>query len=294
MSKLCQPELPGPRSDGRRDPGAALGPIKGTMLIAFLLGAIVGVSAVVAWLRLRRRDVRRVAGPWSAGETGNLAAGLVHEIRNPLSTLKVNLDLLREDWTEALERDDPDLPRRSLVRLESVRSEAARLGTTLDAFMRLVSHHELNLERGDLNDVVEHLVEFFTPQMVNSNITFRVSLSPEPLPCRLDGDLIRQALVNLVLNAQQAMPDGGELIVRSARDQGGGARLEIADTGEGIQPEDIDRIWQPYYSTKKSGSGLGLPMARRIVAEHGGAMDVSSKRGRGTSFTIRLPLADRT
>lgn len=253
-----------------------------------------GVSAVVAWLRLRRRNAREVAGTWSAGETGNLAAGLVHEIRNPLSTLKVNLDLLKEDWTEALQRDDPDLPRRSLLRLESVRGEAARLGNTLDAFMRLVSRHELNLETRDLNEVVEHLVEFFTPQMVSSNITFRVSLSSEPLPCKLDGDLIRQALVNLVLNARQAMPSGGELIVRSARDEGGGARLDIADTGEGIQPEDIDRIWQPYYSTKKSGSGLGLPMARRIVVEHGGSIDVSSERGSGTSFTIRLPLADGT
>jgi len=253
----------------------------------------VGVSAVTVWLRLRRRDTRRVAGSWSAGEAGKLAAGLVHEIRNPLSTLKVNLDLLTEDWAEARQRDDPDLPRRSLVRLESVRGEAVRLGNTLDAFMRLVSHHELNLGKTDLNDVVRHLVDFYAPQMANSNIKLRVSLSPEPLVCQLDGDLMRQALVNLVLNAQQAMPDGGELIVRSARDQSDNARLDIADTGCGIQLEDIDRIWQPYYSTKKGGSGLGLPMARRIVLEHDGSIDVSSQPGRGTSFTIRLPLADR-
>ncbi|HUW81796.1 MAG TPA: ATP-binding protein [Phycisphaerae bacterium] len=252
------------------------------------------MCTVLVWLRLHRRGTRSVTGRWSAGETGNLAAGLVHEIRNPLSTLKVNLDLLMEDWAEAQQREDPDLPRRSLVRLESVRSEAARLGNTLDAFMRLVSHHELNLSKTDLNDVVEHLVDFFAPQMVNNNIRLRVSLVPEPLPCKLDGDLIRQALVNLVLNAQQAMPDGGELIIRSARDQGNVARLDVADTGCGIQPEDIDRIWQPYYSTKKGGSGLGLSMARRIVLEHDGSIGVSSQPGRGTSFTIRLPLADRT
>lgn len=265
------------------------------MFVAFGFGTICGLALALVYVAARRRAGDRSsdrADRQRAAEMADLARGLAHEIRNPLSTLKVNMELLAEDWREAQERSDPDLPRRSLWRLETLRSEAVRLDNTLEAFMRLTGRHELDLTRTDMNELLGHLVEFFAPQARGSNIQLRVSLADEALFCLVDTDLMQQALMNIVLNAQQAMPEGGELIVRSARGADGMARVDIADTGVGIAREVIDKIWQPYYSTRKGGSGLGLPTAERIVQEHQGQISVSSQLDRGTNFTIRLPLAD--
>ncbi|MFQ6049231.1 MAG: nitrogen regulation protein NR(II) [Phycisphaerae bacterium] len=265
-------------------------------MTSLLVGVLIGVTATAGWALLRRATRRRPAERRSnrsdTEQLANLASGLVHEIRNPLSSLKVNLQLLAEDWREAQSRPDPDLPRRSFSRLQTICNEADRLGNILEAFLRFVGHHELRLAPKDLNQIVQHLVDFFTPQARASRIQLRVSLTDRPLVCLLDADLIEQALMNVFVNAQQAMPDGGELIIRTSQEADRMARLDIADTGVGIAPEAIDKIWQAYYSTKKGGSGLGLPTTLRIVREHNGTITVMSEPQRGTNFTVRLPLAE--
>jgi signal transduction histidine kinase len=218
-------------------------------------------------------------------ELSELAGGLAHEIRNPLSTLKVNLQLLAEDLSAEA---DSNLRRRSLLRLQTLQSETERLQILLDNFLKLVSGHEINTRPVDIRNVVRHLVEFFTPRAEELDIRMRMQLSDQELICELDESLIQQALLNLCLNAQQAMPDGGELIVEAtAEDEW--ARIDVTDTGIGIAAEVLDKLFKPFFSTRKGGSGLGLSVTRRIVSEHGGTIEVHSEPGKGSRFSVRLP-----
>ncbi|MCH8969740.1 MAG: two-component sensor histidine kinase [Planctomycetes bacterium] len=222
-------------------------------------------------------------------ELSELAGGLAHEIRNPLSTLKVNLQLLAEDLSA---EPDANLRRRSLLRLETLQSETERLQILLDNFLKLVSGHEINTQPVDIRNVVRHLVEFCTPRAEELDIRMRMRLSDEELICELDESLIQQALLNLCLNAQQAMPDGGELIVEAtAEDEW--ARIDVTDTGIGIAAEELDKLFKPFFSTRKGGSGLGLSVTRRILTEHGGTIEVQSELGKGSRFSVRLPRSRR-
>jgi two-component system, NtrC family, sensor histidine kinase HydH len=225
-------------------------------------------------------------------ELSALTGGLAHEIRNPLSTLKVNLQLLAEDWREASEVVHSDLCRRSLAKIDTLQKEADRLQAILDDFLHYIGRPELNRTRVDLNEIVEDMLIFFRPQAAAHRIQVRQAMSPEPLVSPVDVGQIKQALLNLFVNAQQAMPEGGELMVRTGRDALGRACVEVTDTGCGIAPENLAKVFQAYFSTKRDGTGLGLPTTRRIVRAHGGAIDVDGEPGKGSRFTIRLPAED--
>jgi len=218
-------------------------------------------------------------------ELSQLAGGLAHEIKNPLSTINLNLRLLAED----IQRHDDEEHRRWLRRLVGVQEESDRLKATLDDFLRLAGKMELSPKSTDLRGVVDELINFFAPQAEAGGVVLRSDLPGDPVACNIDTKLIKQALLNLLLNATQAMADGGEMIVKvSARDNG--ARLEVIDTGPGLAVEDIARIFDVHYSTKAGGSGLGLPTTRRIVREHGGDIRVESEPGKCTRFVIDLPV----
>jgi signal transduction histidine kinase len=256
-----------------------------------LFSAALGV-VVTAWV-LRRvwRGARRLSARGrrqeQLAELGQLAGGLAHEIKNPLSTINLNLKLLSED----IARVPDDLHARWLRRLRGVQAEADVLKGILDDFLQYAGKHELNLEPADLGRLVSELADFFAPQAEATQIVLRATLGEDPIPCRLDVHLIKQALLNLMLNAVQAMDStqGGELILRLTRDSRV-ATLEIIDTGTGIPEEELGKVFEVFYSTKKRGTGLGLPTTRRIIREHGGSIHVESEVGQGTRFTIRLPL----
>lgn len=217
---------------------------------------------------------------------------LAHELRNPLSSLKLNLQLLQEDLAEMFPEPGSPAVRRVLNRLQTAVGEATRLGQTLEDFLLFASRPKLQLERCDLNRLVGELLDFFAPQAAAHNLQVRASLFAEPLECMIDATMFKQALLNLLVNAQQAMDNGGELIVRTCRwSDENRARVEVIDTGPGIPPEQIDTVFQAYYSTKKGGTGLGLPVARKIVQAHGGTLGCSSEVGKGSDFYIDLPLA---
>jgi signal transduction histidine kinase len=237
-------------------------------------------------LRLARRLSARARGQEHMAELGHLAGGLAHELKNPLSTINLNLKLLSED----LQRSPHEENRRLLTRLGSVRQEAGRLKDILDDFLRYAGRLELQLAVVDLRKVVGELTDFFAPQAQAARAILRTSLPEGPVLCNVDADLLKQALLNLMINAAQAMPEGGELLIRlsSHRQR---AVLEVIDTGGGIAPEDQGKVFQVYYSTKKGGTGLGLPTTQRIVREHGGEITVQSQVGKGTRFVIALPLA---
>jgi len=220
---------------------------------------------------------------------GQLTGGLAHEIRNPLSTLKVNLQLLAEDLREIGSEED-DRIRRSQLRIRRMQDEVNRLRDILDDFIQFMAHHQLDYKYLDVNQLIDQLVEFYEPQASAGRIRILKYYHPTPLVCRIDGDLIKQAMLNLFINAQQAMPDGGELIIRTSGD-GESARIEVTDTGTGMPVEVMDKIFNVYFSAKKGGTGLGLAMTRRIVDEHKGTIEVHSEPGKGTCFIIHLPLA---
>jgi signal transduction histidine kinase len=261
----------------------------------FFIG--IGVAAPIcigATLWLNRRiwkNARRMASKAKGQEhfirVGHLVGGLAHEIKNPLSTVHVNLQLLSED----LSRYEDEEHRRIARRLESVRKEADRVKDILDDFLRYAGKVELSLSKTDLRQVLEELLDFFAPQAEVSGVVMRSSLPETPVYCRIDVNLIKQSVMNLMINAVQAMPDGGELLIRLSP-QRRKAVIEVIDTGAGIDPGTCLKIFHAYFSTKKDGSGLGLPTTQRIIQEHNGDIRVESELGKGTRFIVTLPLSE--
>jgi signal transduction histidine kinase len=175
-----------------------------------------------------------------------------------------------------------------LQRIERLRHEVHRLYGILENFLRFARIQDLKLEAVDLNAIVEELYDFYEPHAATKSIVMRTNLAPDLVPIRLDADLFKQALLNLVLNAEHAMPSGGELIL-TTRLAGSSVVLEVTDTGVGMTPEVQARIFDPFFSTRSGGSGLGLPTTRKIIEAHGGSIQVQSEAGKGTQFTIDLP-----
>lgn len=218
-------------------------------------------------------------------EIAQLSGGLAHEIRNPLSTMRLNLDLLAEDFLHA----ETDRERRALLKIDRIRKENQRLEGMLDDFLRYVRVGKLPVSSVDLNSVVDEVRDFCEPQSLSEGIVTRASYTPDLPRLDLHVDSFKQALLNLIRNAQQAMPDGGELILRTRREPDW-AVVEVIDTGRGIDPDALPKIFDPFFSTRPRGTGLGLPTTRRIIESHGGTLDVRSAPGKGCQFTIRLPL----
>ena len=259
--------------------------------VGFVLGAALAAPAVWLWLRRAARSATtrareaedRVHNAERLAYVGQLAGGLAHEIKNPLSTLSLNLQLLAEDWEEGGGARDA----RAMRRIETLQRESERLAGVLDDFLRFARGHDLNLVPGDLFAVVAEVLDFFAPEAEQDGVDVRRDLKPLPRVA-LDADTIKQALFNIVLNAQQAMPEGGQIFVQTAA-RNGDVFVHITDTGCGIPREEREAIFRPYHSTKQGGTGLGLPTSRRIVEEHGGSLRVESEVGKGSRFTLRLP-----
>jgi len=220
-------------------------------------------------------------------ELSQLAGGLAHEIKNPLSTINMNLSLLAEDLAHSPQPHDA----RMLRRLVAVQAEAARLKDILDDFLRYAGRMELTPERTDLRRVVRELTDFFAPQADGARVVLRVQEPEQPVRVNIDVNLVKQALLNLMINAIQAMPEGGELILKISTRPPDQCCLEVIDTGTGIPPENLPRVFQVYYSTKPDGTGLGLATTQRIIREHGGTIQVQSEPDKGTRFLVHLPLA---
>jgi signal transduction histidine kinase len=140
-----------------------------------------------------------------------------------------------------------------------------------------------------VNALLEELLDFYGPEARQRKIAIRKEFDPSIPPVPLDAALLKQALINILKNAQEAMPSGGDLTVRTSKNRRC-VHVDVADTGTGIAPEHLDKIFEVYFTTKPNGSGLGLPTAKRIVEEHGGSIAVESRPGQGARFEIRLPL----
>lgn len=220
-------------------------------------------------------------------ELSKLTGELAHEIKNPLSTIKVNLELAMEELKGPSKNDQTAA--RALKKITVVQKETDRLEQILDGFLRYVSRPELQLVSVNINELLSDMVDFYSPQAYSHSITIRQGLSSEPLVCKVDASMLKQVVLNLFINAQQAMNSGGELMIRTGR-QKESVVVQISDTGRGIAADKLSDIFKPYCSFRLNGTGLGLAAAKRIVEAHNGTITVDSELGKGTLFTIRLPL----
>ena len=233
-------------------------------------------------------------------ELSNLTGELAHEIKNPLSTIKINLKLVSEELkalnSAQLDKIGPDKSNqrfaRALRKIAVIRKETERLERILDGFLRYISKTELRLANVDINELISDMVDFYSPQAYSHSITIRQGLYSKPLICKVDVGMLKQVILNLFINAQQAMSDGGELMIRTDRRKKD-AVIQISDTGSGIAPDKLPNIFDAYYSSRPRGSGLGLPTAKKMVEAHNGTIVVNSELGKGTSFTIKLPIHAR-
>jgi len=276
-------------------------------VLIFLGGMLICAILMVPLLMVMRRDQerrarvtrRRIADAERLAELGTMTGGLAHEIKNPLSTLSLNAQLLAEDIGEL---DLPaDARQRIIRRTESLRRESDRLKGILTDFLQFAGRIRLDPEPHDLNVLVDELVDFFLPQALAVGVQLRTTLARQPTIARVDSALFKQALLNLLINAAQAletMPANSdrvrELMIRvepASSHSPAMHAVHVTDTGPGIPAEHLSSIFQPYFTTRKGGTGLGLATTRRIIEEHQGSIEVHTEPGRGTDFLIRLPAA---
>jgi two-component system sensor histidine kinase HydH len=219
-------------------------------------------------------------------EVAALAGGLAHEIRNPLSTIGMLLELMAEDLVT------PETPRdrRVLTQVKTLQRECRHLEEILNAFLQFARLGEIELVESDVNQLVRDFIEFYKPEAQEHGIEISPHLASDLPSVRADRSLYRQMLLNLALNAQQAMPGGGIMEFQTKLDDGC-VQLALIDNGIGMDEATQAKLFDVFFSTKAGGSGLGLPTVRKIVEAHQGRIACQSEPGRGTRFVISLPPA---
>lgn len=215
---------------------------------------------------------------------GHMAAQIAHEVRNPLNALGLNADLLGDEIRDGHAEDAEEL-------LAAIRNEIRRLTDITEAYLSVGRMPPLRLEPQPLGPLVEELVRFQREEIEAAGVTVTVDVGPDLPEAHVDGDQLRQALLNILRNAVDALRGDGGAIAVSASQQGRWLVLRVQDDGPGMDAEHVERIFDPFFSTKESGSGLGLPLTQQVVAEHGGRITCISRPGEGTTFTIHLPTA---
>jgi signal transduction histidine kinase len=215
---------------------------------------------------------------------GRVYRMLAHELRAPLSAMMINLDMLHERFSHDREADET-----SRRHVDVLREELQRLNRSLAGILTQTVPMSPP-ERFDLTGSLADLMALLTPQANKQGVEVETRLPDEPLPMRGYPDRFRQALLNVAVNALEAMPNGGRLTVE-ARREGKRARVALRDTGPGIAPEALPRLYDAEFSTKNGGSGIGLHVARALVELHGGEIEIASALGRGTDVEVTVPLA---
>src|SRR5579883_404785 len=211
---------------------------------------------------------------------GQLTSGVGHEVKNPINAIVVHLELLRNKLTT----DDASAKRH----LDVIQNEIQRLDRVVQTLVDFSRPVELNLQEQDLRAIVNAVLALASVELATRNVRVLNSQPNHPVIAKVDADLMKQAILNIVLNGAQAMADGGTLRVVLAEDARWGC-LSISDDGEGIPPDIREKIFNLYFTTKKEGSGIGLAMTYRIVQMHNGQIEVESEVGKGTTFTLRVP-----
>ncbi|MBM3216758.1 sensor histidine kinase [Candidatus Poribacteria bacterium] len=254
-----------------------------TAWVLFGAGIAVGVVLAVAAARWMRRTATATGSDPAPPPMERIARGLAHEIRNPLNSMSITLQLLEEDLSGD-EPPDCEGIRRQVTR---VRGEIQRLEVILSDFLRYARQSHAELEPVQIGSVLHEVLDFVEPEADRLGVEI-VREIDSTQPQMADPLLLKQAFLNLVLNAFQVMGDGGTLTVRGEQSVHG-VDVVVRDTGGGIADEARARIFEPFFSTKKEGTGLGLAVVKQVSDLHGARIDVKSQPGQGTTFTLHFP-----
>ncbi|MBU3759560.1 MAG: GHKL domain-containing protein [Candidatus Omnitrophica bacterium] len=232
------------------------------------------------------RDV--TAGLWSSRESLlQLAAGVAHEIGNPLNAIQIHLNLLK--------REAGDLPparqKNFLKTLTVLQSETSRLDRIVRAFLKATRKPPLRFKPTDLNAVIQESADFFQPELEGRKVSIHFRPDKSLRPFLMDRERLKEVFLNLIKNAMEAMPDGGDIRISVTHKQKA-AWIRVRDEGPGIPDEVLPHIFEAYYTTKPEGSGLGLVSVYNAVAEHGGRIEVETRKDKGTTFTLMMPIRE--
>lgn len=214
---------------------------------------------------------------------GRLAAGIAHEIRNPLSSIKGFATYFKERY-----KDVPEDQKTAEIMVQ----EVERLNRVIGQLLEFARPMNIRLKPTSMRTLIQHSLKMIGGQAGEKNIKIKPYISSEMDQALIDPDRINQVLLNLYLNAIEAMGDGGTLSVKLFGDDPGWVKIEISDTGVGIQKKDLEKIFDPYFTTKPSGTGLGLAIVHRIIEAHDGEVNVKSEQGKGTTVSIILPASE--
>jgi two-component system, NtrC family, sensor kinase len=239
-------------------------------------------NTMAASLDRQRADLLRAE---RLAAVGRISAQITHEIRNPLNAIGLNAELLVEELAGA----EVSAEARSLV--QAIGREVDRLNAVTEEYLRFARLPKPVFAPEDVNEILVGLVEFLRPELAAARVELKLELAGGLPPVRADEAQLRAAFLNLLRNSREAMPHGGVVTVATRLAADGGVEAEVRDTGGGIPAEALPRIFDPFYSTKEKGTGLGLAFTQQVVQEHGGTILCQSAPGRGTSFAVRLPRA---
>ncbi len=235
------------------------------------------------------RDLRNSRNELISAErlatAGKMAASFAHEIRNPLSSMRMLAQMLmrKEDLPESKRKQS----------MQYILEEIERIDVIVKGFMDFAHPAALQLAPHDLNQVLQEVLDLMEANLNHHQISLIKRFAPDLLPVSLDRDKLKQAFMNIVLNAMDAMPEGGtlEIVTLQGSDK---VRIDVADTGIGISPEDLNRLFEPFFTTKSQGTGLGLANVKRILEQHGGDIRSKSVVGQGTTISLWLPLSSNS
>ena len=238
-------------------------------------------NAMAASLDRQRAELRRAE---RLAAVGRISAQITHEIRNPLNAIGLNTELIAEEIASL-----PGPPREALALVAAISREVDRLNRVAEEYLRFARLPRPTLARQDLGEILGNVLDFLAPELAAARVEVRRSLDPGLPAIRGDEGQLRAVFLNLVRNSREAMPGGGTLAVTTRSVDGAGVEVQVRDTGGGIPPGDLTRIFEPFYSTKERGTGLGLAFTQQVVEEHRGTIRCESAVGRGTVFTLRFP-----
>jgi signal transduction histidine kinase len=267
-------------------PGAGAG-VPLVLLSVDMLDSLPGTAGSGLLVRLRDPEAQRKLGRElqtadRMAAISRVSSGVAHEVKNPLNAILLHVEVARAK----LAKGDTDVA----PQMEIISREILRLDRVVKTFLDFSRPVELNLSMVPLKEFMNEIADLARPQADASRIRVNMGQDSEGVEVRVDRDLLKQAVLNVVVNAIQAMPEGGELRLESSTGEDT-AEIRISDTGAGIPPELREKIFRLYFTTKKEGSGIGLAMTFRIVQLHDGTIEFTSEPGKGTTFIIRLPIA---